>query len=87
MTNHRILKRKKQEKEASVDTPKSSAEKEAQDRINDLMQKLQEARDAKARVEREAKEAAEERARKAGEELIKEVEEEEAAKQRKKGGS
>ena len=48
------------------------------------MQKLQEARDAKAKVEREAKEAAEERARKAGEDLIQEVENEEAAKQRKK---
>ena len=77
-------KKKEEEKEASVDTPKSSAEKEAQDRINDLMQKLQEAKDAKAKAEREAKETAEEKARKTGEELIKEVEEEEAAKQRKK---
>ena len=76
--------KKEEEKEASTDTPKSSAEKEAQDRINDLMQKLQEAKDAKAKAEREAKEAAEEKARKTGEELIKEVEEEEAAKQRKK---
>ena len=76
--------KKKEEKEASIDTPKSSAEKEAQDKINELMQKLQEARDAKAKVEREAKEAAEERARKAGEELIQEIENEEAAKQRKK---
>ena len=75
---------KKAEKEASTDTPESRAEKEAQDRINDLMQKLQEARDAKAKVEREAKEAAEERARKAGEELIQEIEDEEAAKRRKK---
>ena len=38
--------KKEEEKEASVDTPRSSAEKEAQDRINDLMQKLQEAKDA-----------------------------------------
>ena len=75
---------KKEEKEASIDTPESRAEKEAQDRINDLMQKLQEAKDAKAKVEREAKEAAEERARKAGEELIQEIEDEEAAKRRKK---
>ena len=83
--------KKKEEKEASVDQPQSSAEKEAQDKIDDLMQKLQEARDAKAKAEREAQEAvqraAEERARKIGEELIQEVETEEAAKQRKQKAS
>ena len=77
-------KKKKEDKEASVDEPKSSAEKEAQDKIDELMQKLQEARDAKAKVEREAQEAAEERAKKAGEDLVYEIETEEAAKQRKR---
>ena len=48
------------------------------------MQKLQEARDAKAKAEKEAQEAAEEKAKKAGEDLVYEIETEEAAKQRKR---
>ena len=79
--------RKKEEKEASVDTPRSSAEKEAQDKIDDLMQKLQEARDAKAKAEKEAQRLAEEKAKKAGEDLVYEIETEEAAKQRKREAS
>ena len=51
------------------------------------MQKLQEAKDAKAKVEQEAQKAAEERARKAGEDLVYEVETEQAAKQRKREAS
>ena len=76
--------KKEEEKEASADQPQSSAEKEAQDKINELMQKLQEARDAKAKAEREAQEAAEERARKAGEDLVYEINTEQADKQRKR---
>ena len=49
--NRRILKRRRKRRRASVDTPKSSAEKEADDRITDLMQQLQKARDEKAKVE------------------------------------
>ena len=66
---------------------RSTAEKEAQDKIDDLMQKLQEARDAKAKAEKEAQKAAEERAQKAGEDLVYEIESEEAAKQRKREAS
>ena len=55
------------------------------------MQKLQEARDAKAKAEKEAQEAAkreaDEKARKAGEDLVYEVEKEDAAKQRKREAS
>ena len=83
--------KKKEEKEASIDKPQSSAEKEAQDKIDELMQKLQEAKDAKAKAEKEAREAvqraAEEKARKTGDELIKEVEAEKAAEKRKREAS
>ena len=83
--------KKEEEKEASVDKPQSSAEKEAQDKIDNLMQQLKEARDAKAKAEKAAQEtarqAAEEKALRTGEELAQEVDDEKAAKERKREAS
>ena len=80
--------KKKEDKEASADQPQSSAEKAAQDKIDNLMQQLQEARDAKAKAEKAAQEAAqqaaEEKARRTGEELVQQIDAEKAAKERKR---
>ena len=83
--------KKEEDREASADQPQSSAEKAAQDKIDNLMQLLKEARDDKAKAERAAQEAAqqaaEERARKTGEELAQQLDDEKAAKERKREAS
>ena len=88
-------KKKEEEKEASAqDQPQSSGEKAAQDKIENLLRLLQEAREAQAEAEKAAREAqeasqkaAEDKAQKTGEELAQEIDDEKAKKERKREAS
>ena len=80
--------KKEEEQEATTQEPETtSAEKAAQDKIDNLERQLKEAREDAERAKEAAQKAADDQARRSGEELAQQIDDEKARKDRKREAS